>query len=260
VIPRIIHQIWLGPDPMPREFEPYVATWKRHHPAWEHRMWTEENLPADPVRPEVLERLRAPTERADILRLDLLYRYGGIYVDTDLECLRPIDDTLGDEPFCGTYLKPGRVTNTFVAAEPGHPILERALQELVPREVHGFDKEVAGPPFLDRLLRDYPEVRLLDPALLFPATEQERAQAIAIHHMARAWKDADGLRKSMVRAEERLAKAMAKLEDERRRHAATKKRLAEAEARLKGDDRADADAEPGKRALRSRLGGLRRST
>ena len=46
-IPRILHQIWVGPDPFPEEFADYRETWIRHHPAWEVRFWTEENLPND---------------------------------------------------------------------------------------------------------------------------------------------------------------------------------------------------------------------
>jgi inositol phosphorylceramide mannosyltransferase catalytic subunit len=233
VIPRIIHQIWVGPDPLPREFEPYVKSWKRHHPDWEHRLWTEDNLPEDPIRPEVRERLRAPTERSDILRLELLYRYGGVYADTDLECRRPVDELLGDEPFVGTFFKPDRVTNTFLASVPNHPLLERALREIRPREFHGFDKDVAGPPFLARLLRDFPDVKLLEPRHFFPASQAEQERATGVHHRARAWKDAEGLRLAMVlaeerleKAEERLEKAQAELEKERRRHDSTRERLA----------------------------------
>ena len=78
----------------------------------------EENLPEDPIRPEILERLRAPVERADILRLEILYRYGGVYVDGDLECLRPLDDVLDGEDFVGVCHKPGRITNTLIAPSP----------------------------------------------------------------------------------------------------------------------------------------------
>jgi hypothetical protein len=110
-------------------------------------------------------------------------------------------------------------------------LLERALAEIRPRVFHGFDKDVAGPPFLARLVADYPDVELLEPRLLFPSSDEERENAIAIHHMSRTWKDADGLRKSMLRAEERLEKVRQKLEQERNRHAQTKKRLAKLEGK-----------------------------
>ena len=52
------------------------------------------SLPGDLRRPEAAERLRAPAERSDILRLELLWREGGVYVDTDFECLRSIEPLL----------------------------------------------------------------------------------------------------------------------------------------------------------------------
>jgi mannosyltransferase OCH1-like enzyme len=43
---------------MPQQFADYRESWRRHHPEWEMRLWTEESLPEDLVRPEAYERLR----------------------------------------------------------------------------------------------------------------------------------------------------------------------------------------------------------
>jgi inositol phosphorylceramide mannosyltransferase catalytic subunit len=237
MIPRIFHHIWLGPDPLPDQHKPWIESWRSHHPDWEHRLWTEDDLPEDPIRPEVLERLRAPVERADILRLEILYRHGGVYLDTDLECLRPLDDVLQGEEFVGVCHKPGRITNTAIASAPDHPLLGRALEEVRPMEMYWTKaserlKEVAGPLLLDRIVVDFPEIKLLDPPAFFPATEEERAEAIAIHHMARVWHNTTTLRAAMLRAERRLDRAKARLAAEERAHKATKLRLKELEERL----------------------------
>jgi mannosyltransferase OCH1-like enzyme len=237
VIPRTIHHIWIGPDPLPEHHRPWMETWKHHHPDWEHRLWTEENLPEDPIRTEIHEHLRAPVERADILRLELLYRHGGVYVDTDLECLRPIDDLIADQEFVGICLKPGRVTNTLIASAPGHPLLKKALREVRPMKVYWTPnakrsiKEVAGPPLLQGLVRKQPNLKLLEPPLCFPATDEERESAIAVHHKERAWLNVAAIRAAMLRAEDRLKRAEAELARERRRHAATKAKLIRAEER-----------------------------
>jgi mannosyltransferase OCH1-like enzyme len=237
VIPRTIHHIWIGPDPLPDAYQPWIASWKHHHPDWSHRLWTEENLPEDPIRPEVCERLRHPVERADILRLEILFRHGGVYVDTDLECLRPLDDLIAGERFVGVNLKPGRMTNTLIAAAPGYPLMERALHTLRPLDTYWTAqskrsiKEVAGPPFLQSLIGSYPDAKLLEPSVCFPATPRERETAVAVHHMARTWHNVATLRAAMLRAEGRLDEVRASLRREQRRHAAAKKKLARAEQR-----------------------------
>jgi len=256
-IPRTIHQIWIGPEPLPDHHQPWIESWRRHHPGWDHRLWTEENLPEDPIRPEILERLRAPVERADILRLEILFRYGGVYADTDLECLRPVDELLGDEELVCVCLKPGRVTNTFMAGAPGHPLLVRALRELRPMDVYWTAtaresiKEGAGPPLLRRLVAEYPGARLLERPLFFPASPEERDRAVAVHHMERTWQNATALRAAITQAERRLELAAAEIAREQRRHAATRKRLARLEARLES-------RRTGKGGIRDRLGLLRR--
>lgn len=238
MIPRVIHQIWIGPDALPDEHRRWIGSWKKLHPNWEHRLWTEDDLPSDPIRPEVLERLRAPVERADILRLEILYRHGGVYVDTDVECLRPVDEALAGHDFVGVCLKPGRMTNTFIASVPGHPLLQRALEEVQPLEVYWTIsaptdalKEVAGPPLLRRLVEDCPDAELLEPPVFFPATSEERKRAIGIHHLARTWHNVTALRAAMHQAERRLEEAKRELAKEKRRHAATAKRLARVEGR-----------------------------
>jgi len=39
--PRVFHRIWIGPDPLPDSFAAFGESWVRHHPHWEHRLWTE---------------------------------------------------------------------------------------------------------------------------------------------------------------------------------------------------------------------------
>jgi hypothetical protein len=212
VIPRIIHWIWVGPDPMPQEFIEYGETWKRHHPDWEFRLWTEDNPPADLRRPESYERLRMPAERSDILRLEVLWRFGGVYLDTDFECRGSIEPLLEGLDFFSAQLKPGRVNNAIIGSVAGHPILDRALDEIRPREFFGHDKAATGPLFFNELLSHYPEVKLFEPEMFYPTSPAERERAIAIHHTARSWMDIDGFKKVADRAEERWVRAQGLLE------------------------------------------------
>jgi inositol phosphorylceramide mannosyltransferase catalytic subunit len=206
-IPRILHQIWVGADPFPEDYARYQETWLDHHPSWEFRFWTEENLPDGLRRPEAAERLRAPAERANILRLELLWRFGGVYVDTDFECLRSIEPLIEDKDFFISLAKPGRVNNALMGSVAGHPILDEALDRIRPREFFGHDKEATGTRFLDALLLDRPGVTLIEPEHFYPQTPDAKRDAYAVHDMARSWKDPELLRLDVQRAERKLEQA-----------------------------------------------------
>lgn len=209
-IPRIIHQVWLGPDPLPDEFARYGETWRRNHPTWAFRFWADENLPEGLVRPEAYERLRSPVERCDILRLEVLARWGGVYVDCDFECLRPIDEVLEGTDFFVAYIGPGRPAHGITGAVPGHPIIRRSLEEIRPREWFGYDKDATGPPFFNRILADYPEATIYPSTFFYPTSEEERREAYADHHAARSWQGVPELRQALDKASARLERSEAK--------------------------------------------------
>jgi mannosyltransferase OCH1-like enzyme len=205
----VFHQIWLGPAPLPEQFAPYVESWRRHHPEWQHRLWTEETLPPG-LRPEIYQRLRSPAERSDVLRLELLAREGGVYVDTDFECLRPIDPLLEGVDLFAAESKAGRVNNALIGAAAAHPAIVRARDDVRPLTRHGtVDKDGTGPFFIDRVLKEA-HATIFERPLFYP-TPAEQAGAYAIHHMARSWKDAAGYRKSIYLARVRLATTEAEL-------------------------------------------------
>ncbi len=261
MIPKVFHQIWLGPDPLPAEFEPYQQSWQRHHPGWELRLWGEDNLPSELRRPEALDRERQPVERADILRLELIWRFGGVYLDTDFECLKPIDELLeGVDFFTGLMKaagpsKPARVNNAIFGAVAGHPLLDRALDELRPHELGArYDKHLSGAMFFNALVLDDPGVTILPREHFYPATEAERGDAFAIHHAARLWHDVDGLRRIVLRAETRLEKTTQRLEKERRLRERDQRRHEEEKQKLEAEKRALEEQLAELRELRERRG------
>jgi mannosyltransferase OCH1-like enzyme len=198
MIPRVFHQIWLGEAPFPYAVE--RETWHRLHPDWQHRLWTERDLPADLELKEAGNLLRQPAERADILRLEVLHRHGGVYLDADFECLKPIDPLLeGVSCFLG-LLDSGRVSNAVIGAAPGHPLLAKAMAEVHPRSTYGpVDREGTGPLLLERIRHGVEGVTLFEPNVFY-ATEREQAE-YAFHLSARSWKDEAGLRSDLARAE-----------------------------------------------------------
>lgn len=173
VIPKIIHRIWLD-DPMPATFEEFGRRWEYLHPEWELRDWrSSAELPED--LPGVGWRMRArelcPNDWkrfiADVLRLELLASFGGLYVDTDVEPHQNITPLLEGES-CVVGFSPQHIngehpiTNCFMAAEPGHTYLVDLLLNIGPaigRFGHRSLATMIGPWHLTRTLRNDPERR-----------------------------------------------------------------------------------------------------
>ena len=122
MIPKIIHYCWFGRGPMPELAIKCIESWHNHMPDYEYKLWNEDNFDVNSV-PYVKEAYEARKYAfvTDYVRLYALYTEGGVYMDTDVEVLKPYDDLLGLSGFTGyegsKYLPP--VTGTM-ASEAGN--------------------------------------------------------------------------------------------------------------------------------------------
>lgn len=101
-IPKIIHYCWIGDKPIPEHNRKIMESWKKFCPDYEIKEWNESNYDFTKNRymREAFENKQwafAP----DYARLDIIYEYGGIYLDTDVELLKPLDDLLNLTGFMG---------------------------------------------------------------------------------------------------------------------------------------------------------------
>ena len=102
-IPKKIHYCWFGSKDMPTFLKLCIDTWYDFHPDWEIIRWDENNFD---ITNDVLKEHRDKKDWASIcnyVRLDVIYNHGGIYLDTDVECIKPLDRFLYDECFFGLY-------------------------------------------------------------------------------------------------------------------------------------------------------------
>ena len=250
-IPRVIHRVWLGDKEMPDEYVRFGRSWAEHHPDWEMRLWTDRELP--PLEhPAALERCRNFGEASDVLRYEILKRFGGVYVDTDVECLRPIDDLVGDATAFAAWARPKVIGSAVVGSVPDHPAITRTLEAVAAGAGSGNQVDATGPVALTRVLQGADDVELFGRETFYPldyweipfaeGEEVDVADAYAIHHWHATWQTRENLmmrtralmlrarqlkqrerrmrrrhERQMRRAEERKRKLRAALRRERRR-------------------------------------------
>lgn len=255
LIPRILHRIWLGPAPMPELFKDYAESWRRHNPDWELRLWTDEALP-ELTCPEAYARARNPAERSDVVRYELLRRFGGVYVDTDVECKRSLEPLIeGVRAFAG-FERPGRVGTGVVGSVADHPAMDRMVYAMRGRVGTGDQAETTGPGLLTAVLREFPDVTLFDTEVFCPCppgafhrSDDDFPDAYAVHHWSWTWARPEDYRRRIVGLQQQLERArkrIVKLEHQR----------AKVDARLKKREqrRRLAYSDPWKRLWTDRAG------
>lgn len=139
MIPKIIHYCWFGGRRKPRLIRKCIASWKKYMPGWEIREWNEENYNVD--KNEYMRKAYAEKKWAfvvDFARFDILNRFGGVFLDTDVELVRPIPDSiLSQEAFTG-FEDIGRVNPGLVYGSiSGQKILKEIMTAYGNRDYGG---------------------------------------------------------------------------------------------------------------------------
>jgi FkbM family methyltransferase len=206
MIPRTFHHIWPGYDEIPPSVMRMRDSWVSHHPDWEFRLWR----PADLgwLRHQALfERAESYAQKADIARFEVIERYGGVYLDTDMECLRPIDPLLEGLDFFAGREPHGPVCASIFGAVPGFRLLRDVIASLpVSCLVHRRLNVQTGPALLTDVVdrgewERRPTVRIFAAPFFYPYDWSEPWRrgtrfptAFAVHHWSHSWKDQDGVR------------------------------------------------------------------
>jgi hypothetical protein len=218
-IPRIFHQTWKT-SAVPPVFAPFQQSWLAHNPDWEYRFWTDESarrFVAEhyPWFLPTYDGYARPIARVDAVRYMWMHRIGGVYVDLDFECLRPIDSilagrslVLGEEPAAHGMLDTavGRraiACNAFIASAPGHPFWLHLLERLVEHRHAASPLDATGPYLLTRVIAEYPypeQLTIAEADVLYGASKSQAwgaaagagvlvhpPGAVAVHHWYGTW-------------------------------------------------------------------------
>lgn len=203
MIPRVFHQVWINRNnpELPEKFRAYRDGWLALHPNWEYRLWNLDNLGFTPKRMDLVTSATNYAQMADVLRYEILLRHGGVYLDTDFECLRNIDPILvGVKNFACS--EDGRsISIGIIGTQPNSIYMERCLNALPKRLGETSPADETGPGLMTRVLLGG---GLAGDFTLFPRewfypynwNEPHRAnehfpQAYAVHRWAHSWADTD---------------------------------------------------------------------
>jgi len=206
-IPKIIHQIWIGAS-VPEEFKRFQDSWQMHHPDWEYKLWTQHDISSLHLYNEdLVHQSRNPGEISDLMRYEILYRYGGVYLDFDFECLQSLeplhylyDFYIGIQPLDSEIVQLGI---GIIGSIPGHPLLKECIERVKHTWKTIGNKPTArtGPIYCTKVF--YAVENNIDTCdIAFPAsyfyplgcceygaakTKWIEAGAFAVHHWAKSW-------------------------------------------------------------------------
>jgi len=136
-IPKIIHQVWIGPNKPPE----FLGSWKEMNPGFEWLLWdikaVKNFLPL--YNQHLFDEFASQrtqtgiTGIVDLLRYEILYKYGGIYIDADVECLRPLEGEFLESSFFISYVLDqveDILSTSVIGCVPEHTIMNNIIEEL----------------------------------------------------------------------------------------------------------------------------------
>ena len=125
-IPKILHQVWLG-DSMPnREIELCSQVKKYLPPDWQYKLWRNEDLKVltNFTQKELFDTTPSVAQKSDLLRLHILWEYGGVYCDTDFVLNKPFEDLLDLDFFAGiVYDDIPNISNSILGSSPKNELI-----------------------------------------------------------------------------------------------------------------------------------------
>lgn len=205
-IPKIIHQIWIG-GPLPEAFQELCESWKFYHMSrgWLYKLWTDEDVAQMQLHNQAFfDETDSPGVRSDLMKWEIIYNFGGFYLDVDYECLQPLD-SLRSYDFV-TALQPldtffVQLGAAFYGARPHHPILEHCIATIKDDWHHKGAPTKTGPvhytkSFYAMAGKDGNIDIALPASYAYPLGAQEKEYqyekwvnegAYAIHHWAKSW-------------------------------------------------------------------------
>jgi GT2 family glycosyltransferase len=162
IIPKIIHQLWIGPLEAPCEM---MKTWKEKHPDFEYIFWNEREIEKRGMVFNCQSKINIMKEingKADIMRWEILFKYGGYFIDADSICIEPFDDFFNKKTGFATYeneiIRSDLIATGTMGFVPGHRLCKDIIDWINTPEYDEMNKVVrawgsVGPGLLTKFLK-----------------------------------------------------------------------------------------------------------
>lgn len=227
MIPHIIHYCWFGGSPLPELAHKCIASWKKFFPGYEIKEWNESNYDVRKIT-YIAEAYNAKKYAfvSDFARFDILYQFGGIYFDTDVEVIKSLDDIIARGAFAGVERAGDAgslAAGLGIASPAASPVYKEILDSYLQCSFYRKDGSMNLMTVVDRVsaifkkhgLKDSDEIQTVAGVTVYPSdyfcpinpatgelkiTENTRS----IHHYAATW--TIPLRKKYMELRNKLSK------------------------------------------------------
>ena len=195
-IPKVIHYCWLSGEPYPELVQKCMKSWRNHLPDYDFVLWDRAKIKECScpwVETAIAEKKWAFA--ADYIRLYALYNYGGIYLDCDVEILKPFDDILERDCFIGRESHKNVVEAAVMGAEPDLVWVKRSLDWYENRTFNVSElnnPSIAIPVVIKNALLNFPNVKMFSAEYFSPKDNRTgkiriTSKTYCIHHFDGNW-------------------------------------------------------------------------
>ena len=215
MIPKIIHHIWIGNKPFPKEFEEFYNKWRIMYPEYNFIFWNDELVNASKLIDESISKHYYSeckiAFKSDLLRFKILEKYGGIYIDTDTEPLKKMGyEFLSNDFFSGIQKPYRQVAIGIMGSEPNNKLVKEYNTSVLDNIEFNIKQngkltdelwKITGPQFFDEICNNYKKLNgytFYESEYFYPYgwNELERRHenfketcpdAYSVHHWAHSW-------------------------------------------------------------------------
>ncbi len=192
MIPKTIHYVWVGPAKQTPLVKQCIESWKTFAPDYTVRFWNEKNSPMSHPYVRAMYAKKKWAFVSDYIRFWALQLEGGVYLDTDMELLKPIDLFLTDTAFVGRS-KSGTIESSIIGTIPDHPLVSACVDFYDADQ--SFSIKNTSPIVLQTCIETgaFPDVTVYGPDHFHPCDDGEPCNegqldtAFARHHWAESW-------------------------------------------------------------------------